>query len=192
MQEHSPDIRPPSVVDGNHSDLVEKIRGGDYAAFEELFDGHYEELVRYAGLRIPSHDVAEGLAQEVFVRIWKQRATWNPKGALRAYLYATIRNACISYERKQRRRSRLFNSWVNRDELENAADNRYQAEEMNFAAQEAIKALPKRRREIYCLSRQYGLTYSEIAALLDISKKTVEAQMGSALKFLRERLRSYL
>ena len=126
------------------------------------------------------------------VRIWQQRDTWNPQGALRAYLYATVRNACMAYERKQRRRSRLFNTWVRRTGFESAVDNRYQVEEMNYAAQQAVKALPKRRREIYCLSRQHGLTYKEIAAMLNISSKTVEAQMGSALKFLRERLKSYL
>ncbi|MBX2821937.1 MAG: RNA polymerase sigma-70 factor [Rhodothermaceae bacterium] len=181
------------LIEGKDTSLIERIRQGDYSAFQELFDNHYEDLVRYAGLRVPSQDVAQGLVQEVVVRIWERRATWNPKGALRAYLYAMVRNACIAYERKQRRRSRLFNAWVGwGNRLEDAPDNRYQVEEMNYAAQQAIEAMPSRRKEIYSLSRQYGLTYKEIAAMLGISTKTVEAQMGSALKFLRERLKPYL
>lgn len=174
------------------SHLVQAISEDSYAAFEQLFERYYEELVRYAGLRIASHDVAEGVVQDVFVKIWQQRTSWNPEGALRAYLYATVRNACVSYERKQRRRSHLFHNWVASLQVEDTSDNTYEIEEMRYAAQQAIEALPKRRREIFCLSRQYGLTYKEIAALLDISPKTVEAQMGSALKFLRERLKSFL
>jgi len=182
-----------SLDEGKDFSIVERIQQSDYSAFQALFDNHYEDLVRYAGLRIPSQDVAQGLVQEVMVRIWERRATWSPKGALRAYLYAMVRNACIAYERKQRRRSRLFNAWVGwGSKSEDAPDNRYQVEEMNYAAQQAIEAMPSRRKEIYSLSRQYGLTYKEIAAMLGISTKTVEAQMGSALKFLRERLKPYL
>ena len=63
-------------------------------------------------------------------------------------------------------------------------------DELKAVIQESIDALPERRREVYVLSRQHGLTYKEIAIVMDISPKTVDTQMVAALKFLRKRLQA--
>ena len=172
--------------------LIEQVNAGNTRAFETLFNMYYQELVLYARTLVPSSDIAEGVVLDVFAKIWQQRTSWHPGAALRSSLFARVRNECLSYLRTQQRRKRLLNSWKIYPLFEKAPDNKYEAEELAYFVNQAIDKLPPRRKEIYNLSRHYGLTYKEIAALLDISTKTVESQMGKAIKFLRDQLKSIL
>lgn len=169
--------------------LVEAVRRRDYRAFQRLFERYYVEMVRYAQTIVREREEAEGLMQELFVKIWRMGDEWNPQDALRPYLFAMAQNHCLSHLRKRRRRERLFREWFSRSSPEpETTPHDLEVEELRRAAREAVAAMPERRRQIYVLSRDHGLAYGEIAALLGISVKTVEAHMGQALKFLRERL----
>lgn len=170
-----------------------RIRGGGYASFEALFDAYYEELVRFAHYFVGRQDVAQDLVQDVFFNIWKTRANWCPRGALRTYLYGATRNQCLMYLKHQR----VARRWEARAQQEESQEGHgpesdLQFEELDRVLQQAIEDLPERRRLIFTLSRQQELTYAEIAGLLGISINTVENQMVSALKFLRERLSDFL
>lgn len=172
---------------------MEEIRAGSYQAFEELFHAHYDDLVAFANRLIRKPEVAEELVQEVFYNTWKGRHNWRPQGSPRAYLFGAARNSCLNYIRRQKVASRVQShvlAWIH-DEGERP-DRAFEYEEFSQAVQHAINALPEKRREVFIMSRQQGLSYAEIAALLDISVNTVENQMVNAMKFLRRRLSAYL
>lgn len=136
---------------------------------------------------------AEEIVQDLFVRFWEQRETKEITTSIRAYFYSSVRNACLNqlkhlkikdkYKQEQEREL-TFNSSQNQNDLE--------LSELDQKIHNAINAMPEGRRKIFILSRFDGLKYQEIAEKLNISIKTVENQMGEALKFLRLQLKDFI
>jgi RNA polymerase sigma-70 factor (ECF subfamily) len=174
-------------------DLVKSVRTGDEQAFERLFVRYYAELCRFASHFVSSRDVTESLVQDVFVRIWESRDGLDPEYGVRAYLFKAVRNEAIKYLEQQKNRRVLLDRKLSAEHfVEEDAEDEFQYHELERAVQSALNALPERRRQIFDLSRQHGLTYHEIAKVLNISIKTVETQMSRALHMLEERLSVYL
>ena len=173
-------------------DLQDRIRRGDHAAFDTLFRSTYAQLVGVTRSILRDADVAEEIVQDVLLELWRRRAELVVEDSLRAYLFRATRNRALNHLRHLavERRGEPFA----RGELAVLphADARLAASEMERAVQAAINDLPDRCREVFQLSRLHGLKYSEIAESLGISVKTVEAQMGKALRTLRERLAPWL
>lgn len=171
-------------------ELVGRIQDGNRAAFKTLFHRYAEALSAFAEQYTNSPEIAEELVQDLFLKIWRDRANWSPSTSVKSYLYTAIRNQaldCLKHEQIVEEGEALIS---NRSSVQGPAD-RLCHEELREAVQEAIQELPKRRRHVFKLSRQHGLTYKEIATVLDISKKTVETHMQRAFKSLREGLDSY-
>ncbi|MGH7677331.1 MAG: RNA polymerase sigma-70 factor [Gemmatimonadaceae bacterium] len=172
--------------------LLQKIQAGDEGAYDAAFRTWYPVLVRVSNALLQDADAAEEVAQEVMLELWRRRHALDANVTLGAYLLRSVRNRSLNHLRhlKVRRRSEadveaLYESPV-------AADQPIVAQELAEAARQAVAQLPPRCREIFELSRVHGLRYAQIAETLDISQKTVEAQMGKALKILRERLAPWL
>lgn len=163
------------------------ITAGDRAAFEALFRLHYRPLCAFAMGYLKDGDKAEDLVQDLFFRLWLDREKVNITTSTKAYLYASVRNRCLNAV-KAGSRMRVLNEEV---DDRSADDDRTEDEHTERIArvQSAIEALPEERRKVFKLSRYEGLKYHEIAARLGISVKTVENQMGSALKTLRTELK---
>ena len=174
--------------------LSKKIQEGDRTSFEILFRNFYAPLCNYAFKLVKSYDIAEDQVQEVFVNIWEKKKEWHPKGSIKSYLYKAVRNQSLNYlkhkqfveEWKQKKAANSPTSFHPSTKKE--AD----PEQVKKWVQEAIHQLPKKRRAIYELSRDHGLTYMEISRALNISIKTVETQMGRSLKHLRSYLKQKL
>ncbi len=136
-------------------------------------------------------DEAEDLVQQVFVKIWEQRERLDIAWSLKAYLYKTVHNAALNRLRAANTRSKYLET--NAAQLENAnvtPDDT--ASELNERLQKALDLLPPQCRHVFELSRFEELKYREIADQLGISIKTVETQMGKALRILRLQLADYL
>lgn len=172
--------------------LIERIRMGDLAAFEELFRTYYEQLVDFARSHVGSQDVAEDVVQVVFCNVWGLRKQWRPRASVRAYLYGAVRNRCLDYLETERNHERLF--LEHGEHTENEADpaRQLEAKELRWAIDRSVAELPERRRQIFVLARDHGLSYAEIAALLGISIHTVDVQLVRATRFLRGRLANLL
>ena len=188
----TPAFPGPSYA-GSQQSWVEAVRHGDEAAYEALFRTFYPELHRLALHYTGCAEAAEDLVQDVFLGVWDRRRTWAVTTTLRAYLCGAVRKRAINrWERERVRRA-----WADEaatappDPLADPSE-RLHGDALYKAVQAWIGALPERRREVFLLSRQHGLTYKEIAAVLGLSEKTVETQMGRALKFLRARLSDFL
>ena len=138
-------------------------------------------------------DQAEEIVQEMFFNFWQKKDKMDISTSLEAYLFRSVRNACLNYLKhlKVREEHRLAtNAELRRKEQE--VHDRMEALELQERIDRIIEQLPPERQKIFKMSRFEELKYKEIAEKLNISVKTVEVQMSKALKFLRMNLADYL
>lgn len=173
-------------------ELLERLRRGDEGAFDAIFRAWYAPLVRLAERFVGTRAVAEELVQDVMLEMWRRRELLAEEGSPQAYLYRSTRNRALNHLRHLRVERRAAPKLVETKSREAPAPSQVVAHELDAAVREAIDGLPNRCREVFELSRVHGLKYSEIATTLGISVKTVEAQMGRALRDLREKLAAWL
>lgn len=164
----------------------ERIRSGDKQAMEGLFREHYRGLCAFALQYVKDADRAEDLVQDLFFRLWLEREKVNITTSVKAYLFASVRNRCLNAVKVQGRMRSLVEERDEVVEEEERAEDEHTERIARVHA--AIEALPEERRKVFKLSRYEGLKYHEIAERLGISVKTVDNQMGKALKTLREDL----
>jgi RNA polymerase sigma-70 factor (ECF subfamily) len=141
---------------------------------------------------VRSRAIAEEIVQDVMLELWKRRETLADDSSPQAYLFQSTRNRSLNHLRHERVAKEAEPYATKSEIVEPKAHSRMVEEEMRVAMRRAVDSLPDRCREIFELSRTNGLKYLEIAAMLGISVKTVEAQMGKALRVLREELSPWL
>ncbi|MBL7802593.1 MAG: RNA polymerase sigma-70 factor [Saprospiraceae bacterium] len=170
-------------------ELPQALRRGDEAAFDALFRALYAPLCRYAtGMCDGDPDLAEDLVQQAFVKLWEQRAQIDVRHSLRAYLYKMVHHQALNRLRHLRTRERYQNEQLRHpEEATQLADP-----DLSRKIHQALETLPPQCRQIFELSRFEELKYREIAELLQLSVKTVETQMGKALRLMRLHLADYL
>jgi RNA polymerase sigma-70 factor, ECF subfamily len=168
----------------------------DEQVFEQLFVDWYGPLLAYACSVLKDESLAGEAVQAVFGRLWERREQLRIQASLKAYLYGSVYHECVSWIRREKSR-RLYRSGVLARlgkeagrSPENAFD-KVEAAQLEQQFQRALDELPRQCKAIFQLSRFSGLKYREIAEQLGISIKTVEAQMGKALKLLRSKLADY-
>lgn len=172
--------------------ILKKIRQGDVKEFEILFHRYYPGMCSYAETLLKKADVAEEIVQDVFYNIWKNRADLHIYASWQSYLFRSVFNNAMMYLRKSKREQSLDEQWAeNYLESDELLSDEMDAREMNAAMIYTLEGLPDRTQEIFRLSRFEGLKYNEIATELSISVKTVEANMGKALKALRNSLEKF-
>jgi RNA polymerase sigma-70 factor, ECF subfamily len=175
---------------------VDRIREGGVEAFEALVREHHRGLCTFAARLVGSDAIAEELVQDVFLTIWRQRESWRVTGTVAGYLYGAVRNQALMHLRRERSHRR-WHEWFRREDAGGsgpppATDTGVRLDELRVAIERAIATLPPRCREAYLLRRQHHLSYTEIAQVMRITPKTVEIQIGTALKALRVRLAEWL
>jgi RNA polymerase sigma-70 factor (ECF subfamily) len=173
-------------------ELQDRIRQGDHGAFDALFRATYASLVGVTRSIVRDADIAEEIVQDVLLELWRRRETLVVEDSLRAYLFRSTRNRALNHLRHLAVERRGEPYARGESVVTPRADARLSAAEMDTAIRDAIQRLPDRCREVFELSRLHGLKYTEIAQTLGISIKTVEAQMGKALRVMREELAPWL
>jgi len=170
-------------------DITRRIRNGDAAQFESLFRSSYVSLVRYAKTLIKDHDIAEEIVQDLFFRIWKDREKLNIESSLNGYLFRSVHNKCLHYIEHLRVVERHAEeiAYQQTDTQESPSDI-LNYKELQEKIAKILERLPDRCGKIFTMSRFEGLKYNEIAEKLSVSIKTVEANMGRALKEFRKEL----
>jgi RNA polymerase sigma-70 factor (ECF subfamily) len=173
-------------------ELLDRLRQGDRDAFDTVFRAHYATLVGVAERIVGERAVAEELGQDVMLELWRRHETLVVDESLRAYLVRAARNRALNHLRHERMVVRTAPRAAGETVTLPDAPGNLVEDELEAAVREAVASLPERCREVFELSRGQGLRYAEIAGVLGISVKTVEAQMGKALRVLRERLAPFL
>jgi RNA polymerase sigma-70 factor (ECF subfamily) len=182
--------KTPQMTD---RELVDRVRAGDQDAFEQLFRAHYDELTAFA--RRYAHDAsgAEELVQSLFADLWAERARWEIRSSVRAYLFTAVRNRGLN----ARRRGLIERDWDDADGRSDtealqwsppAPDVELEHRETTARVVRALGSLPERCRLVMQLRWRDQLSYAEIAEAMGISVKGVEIQLSRGLKALREKL----
>ena len=172
------------------NEIIRRIRQGDTGQFESLFRSSYVSMVRYAKRLLKDQDTAEEIVQDLFFRLWQDKEKIKIESSLNGYLFRAVHNRCLHWIE--------HNKVVERHARETASE---QSEAMETPADiinyrelqskiiRIIERLPDRCGRIFCMNRFEGLKYSEIAEKLSVSVKTVEADMGRALREFRKELK---
>lgn len=159
--------------------------------FETLFRTHYASLVRYAFTLLKDQHEAEDRVQHVFVQLWEKRDAIEVHTSLKAFLYRSVYNACMNNVKRKEIHANYVSS-----AMMSTAQSDFQDEmnekEIVQRIEIAINELPEQCRKIFVLSRYEGKKYQEIADELGLSIKTIENQMGKALRLMRDYLKEYL
>ncbi|MFM8362318.1 MAG: RNA polymerase sigma factor [Haliscomenobacter sp.] len=169
--------------------LLERLKSDDDAALQLVFNAHYPMVCQTIRRFVNDSGRSEDLAQEVFIRFWEKRHQIHITSSLTAYLRQMAVNEALGHLRRQR-----FFEEVD-PTLETVETNPVQGllyEDLNAALHDGMTRLPPKCRVVFELSRFEGLSYAEIAAHTGTSIKTVENQMGKALKILRAHLKGFL
>jgi len=169
--------------------LTDQIKKGQTHAFDQLFDRYSQRLYRFSRSLLKNHEDAEGVVQEVFFRIWKKRDELDERISLQSFLFSIAYNLIVDQFR-QRVKDQKYEQFLIKQAQINYLNPQDELEykELKKQVDKVIQELPERRKKIYKLSREEGLSYKEIANLLHIKSKTVENQLNLALKHIRKRL----
>lgn len=192
----APPVPPPASASRNddatpYAAWCERLRGGDGAAFTELFDDLHPALLRYAWRLLRDEDAAQDVVQDAFLRLWRRRATLDPTRSIRSLMYTTVHNRSLNWIRDRKLHAQpddeiALRAWDTTPD----ASARLDADRLQDRLDGWIARLPDRRREAFVLSRYQGLTHAEIAEVMGLTPRTVNTHIVLALRDLRERLRT--
>jgi RNA polymerase sigma-70 factor (ECF subfamily) len=165
----------------------------DEQGFDRIYIQHYAALYQYAYTVINDHILAEEMVQQVFLKILEKNGPVMIHTSVKSYLYRAVHNECLNYFKHQRiKQEHITRSGHEPDYHTDTPSGKVQYKELEMRLRSAINELPEQCRIIFQLSRYEELKYAEIALELGISVKTVENQIGKAIKRLRVQLADYL
>jgi RNA polymerase sigma-70 factor (ECF subfamily) len=172
------------------ADLIVSLREGDMMAFSVLFDRYAKRLYHFALGYLKSVEESEEIVQEVFLKIWNNREEISLLKSFEAYLFTIAKNGILNTIRKSKSEQAYLNYAKLHPGKNILLDEELDFKELEKAYKQSIDKLSPRRKEVYILSREQSLSNAEIAEKLNISVKTVENQMTSAISEIRKNLRN--
>lgn len=183
-------------VEYSDSTAITLIKQGSQKAFERLFKDHFKSLHAYAYTFLKDDEQAEEVVQNVFCRVWEKRDQLKTDGSIKAYLYRAVHNESLNYLKHQQVRSNFGVYYAVEMEQNTGGDEpaskKLMAAELQSHIEKAMSELPEQCRLIFQLSRFEQLKYQQIADQLGLSIKTIENQMGKALRVMRQKLAEFL
>jgi RNA polymerase sigma-70 factor (family 1) len=171
--------------------IKEKIANGDQNAFRELFHLFQKKLTHFASAIVRSNDAAREIVDEVFIKIWRNKANIIQIENLTVYLYTAAKNTSLNYlsARAKENITDSFDFFSVQLSDDQSPEKKLITSELMKKISTAIDQLPPRCKMVFKLVREDGLSYKEVGAILNISPKTVDAQMVIAVKQISEKVR---
>ncbi len=163
----------------------------DEEAFRILFYNFFPPLTLFAMRYISDKETCEDIVQETFLKIWKNRKSFEITTSARNFLLTSVKNSCLDYLKKKEVEIRYQESQLLHREPNYTLEDIYTLAELEAVVNKALERLPENIRLIFEKNRFEGKTYREIADEQQISIKTVESYISKALKFLRVELKDY-
>lgn len=172
--------------------LLAGIANGDEVAFNKLFTRYRQKLYLYMLKITKSPEIAEEIVMDVFVKLWIGRELLPNIRQLEGFLHKVAYHKAMDFLRTASRQAKLRQVYVERMEgtPEKCADELMMDAEIRALLRKAIHSLPPKRKLIYTLSREEGLTHDQIAAALNLSPNTVKNSITAATKAIGDFLRS--
>lgn len=170
-------------------EYVECLKRDDFIAFDALFRKYSTSLYAFALSITRDSFASEEITQLVFLKVWEKREQINEHLSFKSFLFSVAYHETISWLRKEKSERMRIGEFVKIAGFEtNETEQAVEFLNIEGLANQLIQEMPEKRKEIFRLSREQGFSNMEIASKLGISIKTVENQMTSALKYLREKL----
>lgn len=171
-------------TEADHKILIEKIVQGDETAFRKLFDLYYQKLLHLAIYFLHSKELGEEAVADVFYKVWQKKDSLAKINDIESYLYISVKNQALHYIRRTPVIDKIPLELYTIDILpdENNPEDKLLDQEYKVLIQNAINSLPEKCREVFRLMLSDKLKHKEIAQLLNISEKTVEAHITNAYK----------
>jgi RNA polymerase sigma-70 factor (family 1) len=170
--------------------LQSQVAIGDTRAFRQIFDALFSNLTKFSFSFVHSKEAATEIVDELFVQLWIKRADIMKINDLRVYLYTATKNASLNYISKKAKQIEVEpyeNLQVQMTDVV-SPEQIMITKEMLQKIKEAVDSLPPRCKLIFKFVREDGLSYSEVAEILGLSIKTIDAQMVIAVARIRGKL----
>lgn len=161
---------------------------GDKGAFRFFFEKYYTELCDFVNLYVHNPEMSEEIAQDIFVWFWEKRNTIQIVTSVKSYLLKAGKNKGLNYLRNEKGKLKIHEKLARANSFEESPEKIMDAVKLRILIEDSINSLPNKCREIFIMAKEKDFSYKEIAVRMGISVKTVENQMGTALKKLREML----
>ncbi|MCB9044528.1 MAG: RNA polymerase sigma-70 factor [Chitinophagales bacterium] len=162
------------------------------AVFEQVFKEHFKNLHAYACSILKDSDDAEEMVQNVFYKLWEKKDKIGELQSVPAYLYRSVHNECMNFVKHEKVKMAYEAHAVHHGNIASRPEDNADTKQLEKRIGEALADLPEQCRTIFQMSRFEELKYREIADKMGLSVKTVENQMGKALKILRTKLADYI
>ena len=172
--------------------LLNRLVDGEMNVYEEIFTRYYPALCAYARMYVKREETAENIVQDLMLWLWENRTTLRISTTLPKYLFSAVRNNCLSHLGHESIERRVLGNIRSKMCEQFETPDFYVVEELQENIRAAVAELPASYREAFEMSRFQRKTYDEIAAILDVSPKTVDYRIQQGLKILRVKLKDYL
>jgi RNA polymerase sigma-70 factor (family 1) len=169
-------------------DIVRSFRQGDHQAFRKLYDLYYPKLYQHVTNIVKSAPISEDIVHDTFVVLWEKRKDINESLSLQSYLFTIARNKLFQLIKKASKESEITDKIIDAAIHCKMTDEDYLVKETENEINNAIDRLPPKRRQIFKLHSEQGLTYDEIANQLGLSRGTINTQMMRSLKSVKDYL----
>ncbi len=171
--------------------LIKRLQKDDILAFNELYRKYSPKVFNFTIKHLEHENDVKDLMQELFVTIWNKRKDINEHLSFNSYIFTISLNLIRKHFRKKVKDRNIINKWAE-DTEQYSTETSYLAEYNNLEliSNRIIAELPPKRRQVFVLSRQKGLSNKEIAIKLNLKKKTVENHLNLALKYFRKKYSS--
>lgn len=188
--DHFRSSKPKILTD--EKTLVKALKNGDKVAFEKIFRMYHKQLYFFCYSFLNQKEDAENLTQDVFVKLWVNRASLDCEKSFSGFLFTMTKNLALNHIRKTIHQQIFVNQLLsNKPEDCCQTEKQVSFNEAKNILNNLIHRLPTKRKEIFLLSREKGLSHKEISKRLGVSVHTVESQISKALKFIRNGLKGF-
>ncbi|MCB0700218.1 MAG: RNA polymerase sigma-70 factor [Chitinophagaceae bacterium] len=181
-----------SIRMSDNSSSIIVLNADSSVLFERTFKEHFKGLHAYACSILRDEDDAEEMVQNVFYKLWEKKERLNELDSIPAYLYRAVYNECMNFVKHEKVKKAHQQHVTHVGDVNEREHDSAGVKELEGKIAEALKSLPEQCRTIFQMSRFEELKYREIADKMGLSVKTVENQMGKALKILRTKLAEYV
>ncbi len=167
--------------------LVQGLKAGDEHSFREIYDKYHKQLYSCSLKYLRRKELAEDAVHDIFIKLWNNRKRIEESGSLRGFLFTAAKNHIFNILNRQKRKLKKNIEFVYEKRVaQKEPDNIIVLSEYRDVYQSVVSRLPEKRREIFKLRKEEGLTNGEIAEYLELSIHTVKSQYYKAAKFIKK------
>lgn len=168
--------------------LLNKVKEGSEEAFALLYDRYWQKVYNFARLYLTSSTEVSEVVQDVFLRVWESRATFDASKNFDGYLFIITRNIIFNYSRRNFNELNFKMTVLQSVEEEYSMEEELDARDLKMYIDQLIAQLPPNRQRVFRMSREMHMSNKQIAEQCAVTEKAVERQITLALKFIRDNL----